>query len=64
MTDAPAKPARMQFSWWLPADLGERLVAFVQRQGPRVWQRDVAEKAIRRYLDQEEAKDAPAAPSA
>lgn len=56
MTREPKDEPRMQFSWWLRADLGERFLSYVERQGPKVKQREVAEKAIEAYLDRVDPK--------
>ena len=52
MAPAPKEEEkRMQFSWWLERSLGERFLRYVEKQGPKVKQRQVAEIAIERYLD-------------
>jgi hypothetical protein len=49
-----AKAGRMQFSWWIRVDLGERLVDYAERSN--TFQREVVEAALEDYL---EANDRP-----
>lgn len=56
MTDEADTPKRKQFSWWLPTKLGERFLRHVEKLGPKVRQREVAERAIESYLDAAERR--------
>lgn len=52
-----AKEGRMQVSWWIEAELGERLVSLAERRN--VFQRELVEQILRQYLDRAEAAPQP-----